>query len=462
MRYFKEKHLKFFVIAVPIVVILSVLLISMRERSGQLGGKISYPYIEIPAINPPFFPDKKCNVKDYVTPEYDGQTKTNCINDAISDCAENGGGTVVVPKGKWLTGPIKLESNIDLHLEEGAEVSFSTNFSDYLPVVFSRFEGIELYNYSPLIYAKDCENVAITGKGTLDGQGKAWWSWKREGLQDSGIKKLHKMAQESLPTEERIFGNTDDALRPSFIQFVNCKKILLEDIKIKNGPMWTVHPIYSEDVLIKNISIETPEGVNTDGIAIDSSKNVLIEGCTINSGDDAIALKSGRDKDGLSINRPSENIIVRNCRIIEGHSGVAIGSEMSGGVKNVLIENCKIDRADFGFHIKSVRGRGGSVENILIRDIEINKIKNEIFRLDMQYNRTNNVSNENLPTFRDIHFKNISCQKAGLAFFLRGLPERPIENVSFENITAYAKQEMKKENVVNEIFKDISIKTEKK
>ncbi|HOF42925.1 MAG TPA: glycoside hydrolase family 28 protein [Candidatus Moranbacteria bacterium] len=454
------------ILKLSLVIIAAVALYSsavfLQKKLAKENEENMFVKTEIPS-SIPFFPDRTCNIEDFgAVRDERSSVNTKSINDAVFDCAKNGGGKVIIPKGKWLTGPIKLQSNIDLHLEEGAEVSFSTNFSDYLPVVFSRFEGIELYNYSPLIYAKDCENVAITGKGTLDGQGEAWWRWKREGLQDSGIKKLHKMAEEGLPTEERIFGNTDDALRPSFIQFVNCKKILLEDIEIKNGPMWTVHPIYSEDVLIKNISIETPEGVNTDGIVIDSSINILIEGCYINSGDDAIALKSGRDKDGLSINRPSENIIVRNCRIKEGHSGVAIGSEMSGGVKNVLIENCKIDRADFGFHIKSVRGRGGSVENILIRDIEINKIKNEIFRLDMQYNRTNNVSNENLPTFRDIHFKNISCQKADLAFFLRGLPEKPIESVSFENITAYAKQEMKKENIVDEIFKDISIKTEKK
>lgn len=462
MRYSREKHLKFFAITASIVVILSVLLISMRERSRQDDeGTSEDALVEVPVIIPHFFPDKQCNVKDYVISGYDGQNKTNCINDAISDCAKDGGGKVVIPKGRWLTGPINLKSNINLYLDEDAEIIFSTNFDDYLPPVFSRFEGIELYNYSPLIYAKDCENVAITGKGTLDGQGEAWWSWKREGLQDSGIKKLHEMAKEGLPAEERIFGNTDDALRPSFIQFINCKNILLEDFRIKNGPMWTIHPIYSEEILIKNIAIETAAGPNTDGIVIDSSRNVTVEGCHIDSGDDAIALKSGRDKDGLSVNKPSENIHIKNCAIKEGHSAIAIGSEMSGGVKNVLVEDLKISRVDYGVHIKTVRERGGVVENILVQDLEIEKATSDMIRIDMQYTRTNNVSNENLPIFRNIHFKNISCQKTDLAFFLRGLAEKPIENVYFENVNASSKKDILKENVIGDKFKDIKIRIRK-
>jgi len=417
--------------------------------------------IEMPLVPSFSFPDRICNIKDFGAVSDGKFSNTKNINDAISDCAKDGGGKVVIPKGRWLTGPINLKSNINLYLEKDAEIIFSTNFDDYLPPVFSRFEGIELYNYSPLIYAKDCENVAITGKGTLNGQGDAWWNWKREGLQDSGIKKLHEMVKEGLPAEERIFGNADDALRPSFIQFIKCKNILLEDFRIKNGPMWTIHPIYSEEILIKNIAIETAEGPNTDGIVIDSSRNVTVEGCYIDSGDDAIALKSGRDKDGLFVNKPSENIYIKNCAIKEGHSAIAIGSEMSGGVKNVLVENLKIIRVDYGVHIKTVRGRGGIVENILVKDLEIEKATSDMIRIDMQYTKTNNVSNENLPVFRNMSFKNIDCKNTTNAFFLRGLPEKPIENISFENVDASSKKDMLKENVIGDKFKDVKIRIRK-
>lgn len=457
---FLQVNCKFIVLVVLALIVLffSAVFLQKKLTSENTEGLIK---IEAPLIPSFSFSDRICNIEDFGAVGDGKFSNTKNINDAISDCAKNGGGKVFIPKGKWLTGPINLKSNINFHLDEEAEILFSTNFDDYLPPVFSRFEGIELYNYSPLIYTKDCENVAITGKGTLNGQSEAWWSWKREGLQDSGIKKLHKMSAEGLPAEERIFGNTDDALRPSFIQFVSCKKILLKDFKIKNGPMWTVHPLYSENMLIENITIETSDGPNTDGIVIDSSRNVTIEGCYIDSGDDAIALKSGRDKDGLSVSRPSENIYIKNCAIKEGHSAIAIGSEMSGGVKNVLVENLKISRVDYGVHIKTVRERGGIVENILVQDLEIEKAASDIIRIDMQYNRTNNVSNENLPVFRNIHFKNISCQKTDLAFFLRGLAEKPIENVYFENVNASSRKDILKENVIGDKFKDIKIRIRK-
>lgn len=418
--------------------------------------------IEIPAIPSFSFPERVCNIRDFGAIEGGDAINTKNINDAILDCAKNGGGKVVVPAGKWLTGPINLKSNINLYLNEGAEIFFSTNFSDYLPTVFTRFEGIELYNYSPLIYTKDSENVAITGKGTLNGQGKAWWNWKREGLQISGVERIYQMAQQGMPAEKRISGNLDDSMRPSFIQFINCKNILLEDFKIKDGPMWTLHPIYSENMLIRNIEIRTSKGPNTDGIAIDSSRNITVDGAYIESGDDAIAIKSGKDKDGLAVNKPAENIVIKNCEIKEGHSGIAIGSEMSGGVRNVLVENCKIDHADFGIHIKSMRGRGGTVENIFMRNLTFDKTRNELFRIDMQYGTPEDILSENLPTFKNIYFRNISCRRTTRTFFLRGLPEKSIENVSFENIKASSKKELVKENVVNDKFKNIKIRVEEK
>ena len=248
---------------------------------------MSIPTFEIP---PPSFPTEEFNIKNYGAV---GDGKAMCsgaIEQAIEKCENCGGGKIIIPPGKWLTGPIHLRSNMELHISKGAEVLFSNNFDDYLPVVQTRWEGTDCYNYSPLIYANNCENIAITGTGKLNGQGEAWWHWKM--LQQHGADTLTDMGYQHEPIEERVFGTPSDALRPSFIQTINCKNVYIHDVKIMNGPMWTVHPVYCENVHITGIQINT-NGPNNDGIVPDSCMNVLIENCLVSSGDDCIVIKSG-------------------------------------------------------------------------------------------------------------------------------------------------------------------------
>ncbi|MHC4622114.1 MAG: glycoside hydrolase family 28 protein, partial [Planctomycetota bacterium] len=235
---------------------------------------------------------------------------TKAFAAAVAACNEAGGGKVIVPPGTWLAGPIHLRSNVNLHLESGAEIRFSTDFEDYLPVVFTRYEGIECYNYSPPIYANDCTNIAVTGSGKLNGQGQAWWTKKQK--QKEAAQKLHEMTR-GVPVKDRIFGRPDAFLRPSFIQFINCRDVLLEGVTVGSGPMWTIHPVYCENVIVRKVTLHT-KGPNNDGVNPDSCKNVLIEYCNFDTSDDAIAVKSGRDEDGWRVGRPSENIVVRHCR----------------------------------------------------------------------------------------------------------------------------------------------------
>ena len=392
----------------------------------------------------------------------DGTTlNTTAFVRAIEDCSSHGGGTVIVPEGHWLTGPIHLKSNIRLEISEKAEVFFSQNFSDYLPVVFSRYEGMELYNYSPLIYAADCQNVAIGGKGTLNGQGAAWWEWKA--FQSFGTERLYQMIKENVPVSERIFGTTKDALRPSFIQFINCSGITLEDFTITNGPMWTIHPIYSSDILIRNLTVRT-EGANNDGIVIDSSRDVLIENSTLDTEDDAIVIKSGLDADGWRVGKPSENIVIRNCVVGRGNGGIVIGSEMSGDVRNVTVSNCEFNGAKRGIRIKSARGRGGIVENIQIDNVRMTDIEQEAIFLDMTYYSKNSVipSSDTAPTFRNISFKNIICSRANTAIKIIGLPENPITQTSFSDIDIKARNGIEATNITASEFNNIHIVTEDK
>jgi polygalacturonase len=360
---------------------------------------------------PPSFPNRTFDIRDYGAVG-DGKTKnTDAFARAIAEAARAGGGLVLVPKGIWLTGPIHLKSNINLHLAEEAELRFSTDFDDYLPRVFTRWEGTEMKTHSPLIYANGCTNIAITGPGLLNGQGKPWWDKKVRG-------EIH---------------------RPSFIQPINCRNILLEGFSIGSGPMWTIHPVYCENVIIRNVRVQT-EGPNNDGINPDSCRNVLIEHCYISTGDDCIAIKSGRDEDGWRVGKPCQNIVVRNCRMKNGHGGVVIGSEMSGDVRNVFVRNCIFDGTDRGIRMKSRRGRGGVVENIWFQDIKMGRIRDEAIRMNLLYGSGKTPASKKPPTFRNIHIQNVTCQQAEHAIEIIGLPERPIENITLENVSISAEK----------------------
>lgn len=394
---------------------------------------ITTPWNEDIIVKEPIFPDHICSIADFGAVG-DGKTmNTNVFKNAITSCAQAGGGKVIVPAGVYLTGPIRLESNIELHVERDAIILFSPSPKDYLPVVFSRFEGIEYYNYSPPIYASDATNVAITGTGTLNGQGNIHW-WKIMAKANKYINGLYAMGDDNVPVEKRIFGDEVKGLRPAFIECINCHHVLIENIKIINGPMWTIHPLYSDHVIVRGVDIATAPGPSTDGIVIDSSTNVLIENATLNTGDDAIVMKSGRDKEGMRIGRPTENVVIRNCTIKDAHSAIAIGSEMSGGVRNVFASNITIDRSQYGFRVKATTGRGGIVENIWAENFIMNRISIDAIEITTAYGIPFRIDSHEPPLFRNIHLNNMVAEKTSGAITIDGLPENPVQDISLDTI----------------------------
>jgi len=416
---------------------------------------ISTPFADPLKISETKFPDHSCNISDYGATAGGKIDNTESFSKAISDCAKLGGGKVVVSAGNWLTGPIKLASNINLEIQEGANVIFSDDPEKYLPPVFSRFEGIEYYNYSPLIYANNAENIAITGAGTLNGQGQAWWNFN-----GVSIGKVYSMGEKNLPVDQRIFGTVKDGLRPSFIEFVNCNRIFISGISILKGPMWTIHPIYSQNIIIRGINIDTAPGPSTDGVVIDSSNHVLVDNATFATGDDAIVIKSGRDNDGRRINIPSENIVLQNIAVTDAHGAIAIGSEMSGNVKNVLAQNFTVKNAQYGFRIKSNQQRGGTAENIWVKNLQINSLSEAVIEFDTYYERTNTFYRDFPPTFQNIHIEDVSCRNTKNSITLLGLKENPsaINHLDLKNIAIIkARSGMKISNAQNVNIENLKI-----
>ncbi|GGD23701.1 glycoside hydrolase family 28 protein [Flavobacterium orientale] len=380
--------------------------------------------------------------------------KTNCteaFKKAIKACTENGGGRVIVPVGKFFTGPIHLDNNVNLHLEEGAEILFSTNPNDFYPLVHTSFEGMELMNYSPLIYAKNKKNIAITGKGILNGQADKtnWWPWKGKTSEDYGyvqgqpsqldslnLPALMKMANDNVPVEKRVFGN-GHYLRSNFIEPFECQNVLIKDVKIINAPFWIIHPIKCNNVIVDGVNIDS-HGPNNDGCDPEYSKNVLIQNCTFNTGDDCIAIKAGRDNEGRRVGIMSENIVVRNCKMIDGHGGVVIGSEMSAGVKNVFVENCFMDspQLDRAIRLKTNTKRGGVVDGLYVRNIQVGKVKEAVLHITMNYSvYAGQRDGDFIPKIKNIVLENITVKDGGkYAIFADGIESSPIENITFKNV----------------------------
>lgn len=394
----------------------------------------------------PSFSDQQYNILDFGAQKDSSFNSKTAIQKAIDECSKNGGGKVIIPEGIYFSaGTIFLKSNVNLHLEN-AQINFSTVPNDYLPVVLSRWEGIECYNYSSLIYAKDEKNIAITGKGVLHGKASAenWWPWK--GIKEYGFVEgmpsqldstsrhtLLKMNNNQTPVENRIFGE-GYYLRPNFLQIINCENILIEGITFRDSPMWFLHPVLSENITVRDVTV-IGHGPNNDGLNPESCKNVLIEGCFFNTGDDCIAIKSGRNADGRRINVPSENIVIRNSKMLDGHGGVVIGSEISGGCKNVFVENCEMDspNLDRAIRIKTNTIRGGVVENLFVRNITVGEVKEAILRINLLY-EPNEIGERNyLPKVKNIYLTNIKSEKSNRAFYLEGLENSKIENVNFTN-----------------------------
>lgn len=384
--------------------------------------------------------------------------KNNAIQAAVDDCAENGGGTVIVPDGEWRSGSIHLKSNVELHLEDRSVIVFSDKYEDYLPVVFTRWEGMECYNYSPLIYANGCENISVTGNGTLIGSGQAWWHWKK--LQQAAANELCYAESNGIPVEKRIYGTEKAALRPSFIQPINCKNVLIEGVTVKDGPQWTIHPVYCENVTVRNVTVST-HGPNTDGLNPDSCRNVLIEGCSFDTGDDCIAVNSGMNEDGWRVGRPCENIEIRNCVMTGGHGAVVIGSAMSGGVKNVHAHDCKISGTMQGIRLKSMRGRGGYIDGAVFEDIEINNVSDQAVQINMFYEFSTVVPKSAAPSeCKNIVIKNVHGSGAKTGIQINGLPEKKLENILLENIDLTAREAMVCKNAGTVTFKNVTLSEE--
>lgn len=380
----------------------------------------------------------------------------NSIQEAVTACGNSGGGTVIVPAGTWKSGSIHFMSNVCLHLEDNAIIIFSNKFEDYLPVVFTRWEGMECYNYSPMIYANGCENISITGKGTLIGSGEAWWHWKK--LQKSSATELCYAEANVVSVKYRVYGTEKDALRPSFIQFINCTNILLEDFTVKDGPHWTIHPVYCSDVTVRNINVLT-KGPNTDGLNPDSCQNVLIENCTFDTGDDCIAINAGMNEDGWRVGKPCKNIEIRNCIMNGGHGGVVIGSAISGGVENIYIHDCEINSSMQGIRLKSMRGRGGYVKNTVFENIKINDVTDQAIQITMFYEYSTVEPKSDTPSdFSNISIKNVSGTSKKTGIQIKGLPEHKLDSISLENIDISSANAFECDNVKKLEMKNINLK----
>jgi polygalacturonase len=414
---------------------------SGASRSGQPSGWGSVQEI-LKEIAPPVFPERNFAITEFFAV---GDGKTDCtegIRRAVEACHAAGGGRVVFPEGVYLTGAIHLKSNVNLHLEKNAVLLFSRDVQKYLPPVFTRFEGIECMNYSPLIYAYEQENLALTGEGTLDGQADstAWWPWagKPEHGWKTGMprpqqdrKALFQMAEDGVPVSERIFGE-GHYLRPNFIQMIRCKNILIEGVTIRRSPMWEIHPVLCENVTVQKVRVDS-HGPNNDGCDPESCKNVLIKDCYFDTGDDCIAVKSGRNGDGRRVSVPSENIVIQGCTMKDGHGGVVIGSEISGSCRNVFVENCTMDspNLDRALRIKTNSRRGGIVENIFMRNVVVGEVSDAVIGIYFNYEEGDVGSHT--PIVRNIYVDHVTSQKSVYALLLDGYQRSPISNIHLED-----------------------------
>ncbi len=389
-------------------------------------------------IQAPTFPDKDFLITAFGAQPNSDQDSTQAITAAIATCHEAGGGRVVIPTGAFTTGAIHLKSNVNLHLADGAILKFSTNPADY-PLAFTRWEGVECMNYSPLIYAFEQENIAITGSGVLDGQSTHdnWWDWNDHNTdralrkQVPDRKKLMEMGDNNVPVAERIFGQ-GTLLRPNFIQPYRCHNVLIEGVTITNSPMWEINPVLCKNLTIKGVTINS-YGPNNDGCDPESCQDVLIEGCTFATGDDCIAIKSGRNNDGRRVNVASENIIIKDCHMKDGHGGVVLGSECSGHIRNVFVENCHMDspQLDRALRFKNNAVRGGILENVFMRNVQIGAVKEAIITIDLAYEE--GANGEFMPVVRNVQLDNVTSNNSPRVMFIVSYKGATIDDIAFSN-----------------------------
>ena len=452
-----------------------------------------------PVIKFPVFKKDTVSIRKYGAVADGNTLNTKSINATIDALSKKGGGVVLVPSGLWLTGPIILKNNINLHLAGGATLLFTADKNEY-PLVEANWEGLpQMRNQSP-ISATNASNIAITGKGIIDGNGDVWRAVKIDKLTESQWKK--KLASGGVlsddkktwyPSEGFMKGSTmqnpgmispekdaafyqsiKDFLRPNLLLLTNCKLVLLEGVTFQNSPAWCLHPLMCENLTVRNVFVKNPwYAQNGDGIDAESCKNVLIENSVFDVGDDALCMKSGRDAEGRKRGMPIENVIIRNCTVYAAHGGFVIGSEMSGGARNIYVSNCTFIGTDIGLRFKTTRGRGGIVENIFIKDIYMKDIPAEAILFDMYYMAKDPVVlagekrelpkiefknvDETTPQFRNFHISNVYCNGAEKGIFIRGLPEMHVKDIVLENMVLQATRGIDVQEASGISFQNIKI-----
>ena len=476
----------------------------LQACSGNTNNKNPYKVytqnlpFEMPEVAAPQFPDRQVNIKDFGAVG-DGVTlNTDAFEKAIAELSEKGGGQLTVPAGVWFTGPIVLKSNINLHLEMGAVIQFSGDDNLY-GLIDTSFEGLDTKRCQSPLTANGCENIAITGQGVIDGNGQYWRpvkkgkmtenQWKAVLARPGGVesKPGYWVPSQGYADAEQnaemnvVKASTDEEwnhykrfLRPVMISLVNCKNVLLQGVIFQNSPAWNIHPLMCENIIIDNVLARNPAfAQNGDALDLESCKNAIIVNSRFDAGDDGICIKSGKDADGRKRGRPCENVVVDGCTVFAGHGGFVVGSEMSGGVKNILVENCQFLGTDVGLRFMSTRGRGGIVENIYISNVSMTDIKTDAITFNMYYggksvaemladgdnpdNTTKVPVTEETPIFRNIDIKDIVCNGAGRAMEFNGLPEMPINGIKLQNINIQAKKDAVFTNCENITKENINI-----
>jgi polygalacturonase len=450
-------------------IILAILGLGMSQASAQKA-PVKYSWTNLPKAIMPVFKKDTVNILKYGAVP-DGMTlNTRSINAAITACSSKGGGVVLIPQGLWLTGPIVLKNNVNLHVDKAALVLFTDDKSQYA-LVNGNYEGHpSVRNESP-ISGTNLENIAITGAGIFDGNGLVWRAIAKDRLIESDWKTLvasggvvSEDGKNWYPSESYIKGNKTkdvtliqpgksisdyaeykDFFRPNMLVLTNCKKVLLRDVTFENSPAWCLHTLLCEDMTLQQVHVRNlPYAQNGDAIDVESCRNVLIENSTFDAGDDGLCIKSGRDEDGRERGKPTENVVIRNNVVYRAHGGFVIGSEMSGGARNIFVTDCTFIGTDIGLRFKTVRGRGGIVEDIYIKNISMRSIINEAILFDMYYMSKAGSTlglkefppvTEATPKFRNFYVSNVSCNGAKQAIFIRGLPEMSIKGIHLENMT---------------------------
>lgn len=410
----------------------------------------------MPKITEPVFPQLRVSIVDYGAEQSVTKLCSNAINKAIDEVSRKGGGTVVIPRGYWMSGPIVMKSKVNLYLEKNAFVSFSSNIADY-PVISTVYEGHKVEKCQSPISGWDLHDVAITGSGTFEASGERWRPVKRYKLTENQWKGFLKRAGKVIDNGSAWVPDSNaSALRPVLLDLQRCNNVLLEGVTFKNSPAWNLHPDCCTNITLRDVKVFNPwYAQNGDALDLESCSGAVIEDCLFDAGDDAICIKSGRDAEGRKRGKPTENVIIRNCTVLHGHGGFVIGSEMSGGVRNLFVTDCTFIGTDVGLRFKSTRGRGGVVENIYIQNINMKDIAEDAIIMDMFYGgrapgeglqkdeaREVPKVDETTPCFRDIEMHHLQVEGAGRLYYLNGLPEMPLKNITIDDVkTSKIRQE---------------------